>query len=395
MSMEALVEKKILFVDDNPNLLSGLKRGLYPLRSEWRMFFVQSGDEALEMMKTEPCNVVVSDFRMPGMNGSQLLNRIRETSPATIRIILTGQPDTCTYVETVNICHYFLWKPLEINHLRQILKHIESLDGILSNPQLSRLLKGLDLLPTLPRNYEKLAASIDDPDCDPETLARYVSEDAPLTLQIFKLVNSAQYSPSRKITALEEALQYIGMNTLRSLVLSNQLFSVCPQQTREEFQLDELWSHSLCCARLAEALVAEEDDKLTRNYAAIGGLLHDVGKLILAHSLPDTCRQVRQLVNGEGLAWKDAEQRIMGTDHAAIGAYLASLWGMPHPIVEAIFLHELFDSAQMTGLSQAVVAVWHANRICLGKTDCSVVELGKLMKNQRIYPQLEALGVTA
>ncbi|MEA3544330.1 MAG: response regulator [Thermodesulfobacteriota bacterium] len=385
---------KILFVDDDPNLLRGLRRGLRPLSKEWEMFFVGSGKEALEFFANTPVDIVISDYRMPEMSGFELLTRIRRDYPQTVRIILTGQPDMETYAETISVCHYFLWKPIELEALKPLLQRIKTLDSVLNDENLKRKLCGLTTLPTLPEAYLQLTRSLSDPDSDARAIGRIVKSDMSLMMQLLKLVNSAGFGLVRKIDTLEEAIQYLGLNTLRSLVLSQKVFSMTTPEENSEFGLPNLWKHSLCVSRLAEALKKTDSssavhDKLPLAYASIGGLLHDIGKLVLAHCLPQEYRQVHKLVAEQQMSYCQAERQVIGADHAAIGGYLATLWGLPSPVVEAICLHDKEQFVDLDGHMNVADAVWHANQICQGNFNHSADQWQMLQQNRQLSGLLE------
>ena len=376
---------KILFVDDDPNLLRGLRRGLRPLNKEWEMFFVGSGAEALEFLLDTQVNIVVSDYRMPEMNGFELFSRIRHDYPAIVRVILTGQPDMATYAETISVCHYFLWKPIDLEVLKPLLQRIKILDTILNDGNLKRLLCGLTTLPTLPDAYLRLTQCLNDPEIDTRSIVKIVKEDMSLMMQILKLVNSASFGLVRKINNLDEAIQYLGLNTLRSLVLAHKIFSITTLEENTEFGLQDLWQHSLCVSRLADALKRHDSHEKTMvAYAAIGGLLHDIGKLVMAHCLPEEYRQVHALVAEQQISYSEAECQVLGADHAAIGGYLAALWGLPYPIVEAISLHDKEPFVDLDDLAGISTVVWHANQICQGNVSGSEEQWQLLRKNPEI-----------
>ncbi len=102
-----------MFVDDEPRVLEGLKRMLRPKRNEWQMTFVGSAQAALDALKAEPCEVVVTDMRMPGMNGAELLEVVQREYPDTIRLILSGQAETESVMKALGVSHQFLSKPCD------------------------------------------------------------------------------------------------------------------------------------------------------------------------------------------------------------------------------------------------------------------------------------------
>jgi DNA-binding NtrC family response regulator len=119
-----MTRKTILFVDDEPDILKGLRRMLYPLREKWDMLFAESGAEALETMQHNKISVLITDMRMPAMNGVQLLQTVQEHNPEIIRVMLTGQPDIETYHEVTTLSHYFLWKPTRFEDFEALFDRI-------------------------------------------------------------------------------------------------------------------------------------------------------------------------------------------------------------------------------------------------------------------------------
>lgn len=360
--------KTILFVDDERNILKGLRRMLYPLRDDWNMLFVESGAEALETMEQNKTTVLISDMRMPGMNGFELLNTVRERYPEVVRVMLTGQPDKDLYHKVMTISHYFLWKPTQFEAFDELLGRIKELDAILQNKKLVQLIGGITSLPSLPVLYIRLTELLEQSDTDSAQIAAVVNEDMAMAVQILKLINSVLFGISRKIETLQESISYLGMETVRSLALVQHLFSQCNHKGCQTFNLDQLWEHSLCTATLSTQIAS----KLTKasqvhQHAYLAGLLHDIGKLILANSLPDTYQVILEEVAESGRCLGEVEVEQLGANHAAIGAYLTCLWGMPRTITEAVaFHHEAPPLPSKDAVSPVFEAVWHANRICHG-----------------------------
>ncbi len=382
--------KKIVFVDDDANLLKGLKRGLYPLRSEWAMSFFNHPQEALDYIETNPIDVIVSDFRMPQISGHELLSRIRAKHPKTIRILLTGQPDKETYAESINICHYFLWKPLKIEVLKPLLERLQQLSGILTKDSLIDTINGMTTLPTLPENFVRLTAQLDQPESDFQQLAEIIRNDVSLTMQILKMVNSAFIGLVRQINSLEEALQYLGINTLRGLVLAHTIYALpanLPEAVRGE--IAKIWEHSILTARLAEGLVRDSGDPTLKAYCTIGGILHDIGRFVIMTSFPDKYWDIHNIMVSQQKTYHSAEEQIMGVNHAEIGAYLAALWGLPPQLVEAIYFHLDPDTIKFNAKHSIATAVWHANRICQGLLDKSEPEYQVLNSQRDLKASLE------
>jgi HD-like signal output (HDOD) protein len=164
--------------------------------------------------------------------------------------------------------------------------------------------------------------------------------DMSMTAKMLQLVNSAFFGLRRHVSSPGEAVKLLGLDTIKALVLSMQIFSHFDHQQEGAFALDILWQHSLATSTCAKRIAQEEQqDRQVVDHAFMAGLLHDVGTLILAANLPDLYRAARVQAQAHGTTVWEAERALLGTTHAEIGAYLLGLWGLPDPIVEALAFH--------------------------------------------------------
>ncbi len=365
-----MTKKTVLFVDDEPMILNGLRRMLYPMQNDWDMLFADSGAKCLEIIEKTKVDVLVSDMRMPGMNGFELLQTVRKRWPTVIRVMLTGQPDKDLYCEVMTISHYFLWKPAKFEDLKMLLGGVRNLDVYFHDKQLLDLLGGVTSLPSLPPLFNRLVELVESPEPNISIIAAVINEDISMAAQILKLVNSAYFNFSRRIETIQEAVAFLGHNILRQIVLAQHLFGQCTDQERTTFKLDELWRHSLCTATFAKTITENGNEGVTvSNNAYLAGLLHEIGKLILIRYRPGLYVEILQEVLQNGRSQVDVESERLGTTHAIIGGYLTSLWGLPHTITEAVTLHHqdlLSLQPEIFKMSPVLEAVWHANRISRG-----------------------------
>jgi HD-like signal output (HDOD) protein len=363
-----MIKKTILFVDDEPKILKSLRRMLYPLCTDWNMIYVESGAHALEILAQTPTAVLVSDMRMPAMNGLELLKIVQNRHPEIVRVMLTGQTGKDMYWDAMATSHYFLWKPTSFESFDVLFGRIKELDSILNDEHLVRLIGGISSLPSMPALYIQLTELLEKPETNCAQIATVIGDDLAMTAQILKLVNSAFFNLLKQVDTLSDAVAYLGLDMIRNLVLVQQLFSECTPAEHQEFQLYQLWQHSFCVASLSEKIVASQCtiSPSHKHLTYLAGLLLNLGKLILVRHLPDTYREILKKVALEERPLVEIEREYLGTDHAAIGAYLATLWGLPRTIVEAIALHHKELPANLSGPSYTTEAVWHATRICHG-----------------------------
>lgn len=332
--------KKILFVDDEPSILDGLKRLLRPLRHEWGMAFAQSGQAALETLAGGDFDVVVSDMRMPGMDGAELLEKISEQYPQIVRIVLSGQSSKEAAMRAVGTAHQFLAKPCDSDTLKRTIDRAFNLRGVLANESLVRVLAQAKSLPSMPGLYLEMTEELQHPDASIQRIGKIISKDPAMAAKILQLVNSAFFGLSRKVTGAEEAAALLGTETLASLVLSIGVFSEFDEVKVNGFDLKSIWNHSTRSAAIAKAITAaEKNEKNLVDEAMMAGLLHDTGKLILAQNLPEEYGNIIARAQTPGMSMHDAEEQVLGASHAEIGAYLFGLWGLPDSIVETVAFH--------------------------------------------------------
>jgi HD-like signal output (HDOD) protein len=332
--------KKILFVEDNPVLLELYGIMLTGEPHRWQVRTASCGQQALEFMETTTFDAVISDLEMPGMDGIQLLREVKRRSPATARIMVSGVTDQKLVAESLHETHQFMAKPINSKTVKTTLLRINRLDAFLQNAELKQLVAQLDTLPSFPSLYLEIMQELASDDVAIEKIAAIIAKDPGMTVKMLQIVNSAATGLGRKVTNPEEAVQYVGMATVRALALSAHIFSCFEHTELEGFSIQELWDHAMRSAALARKIMTLESAEAAQvEDAYIAAMLHDVGKLMLANNLPEQFQLALRVAREQQISFPDAEHKIFGATHAGVGAYLLGLWGMPSPIVEAVALH--------------------------------------------------------
>jgi HD-like signal output (HDOD) protein len=334
------MKKRILFVDDEPLVLTGLQRMLRGMRDEWEMEFVACGVDALARLAAVPFEVVVTDMRMPGMNGAELLDEVMRLHPKTIRIVLSGHADKDLILKCVNSTHQYLSKPCDSLTIKATVQRACGLENVEEHERLRVLVAQMGRLPSLPSLYVQIVEELNDPSATIEHIGQIISQDLAMTAQFLKLVNSAYFGLSRPVANPAEAAMYLGIETIKSLVLSIHTFSEFNDLNGCGFNLDALMHHSMSTAGRAREIAQLEDcSQKIINECFVGGMLHDIGKLLIAANYPKDYEQATRLVAEGRLSACAAEKEVFGVDHAGVGGYLLGLWGLPVDVVEAIALH--------------------------------------------------------
>ncbi len=333
--------KYILFVDDDAYVLEGLQRMLFPFQSEWKMAFASSGQQALDIMEQQHFDVIVSDMRMPGMDGAELLSEVRKRHPETIRFVLTGQSDSETVYRSVGEAHQFLCKPCKPKVLRDCVDRSLALRHLLANEALKQLASQIGELPPMPKAYTQLCQALRSPESSLAEVGHIIEKDVAMTAKILQLVNSAFFGLRQHVSSAVQAASYLGVDTLKTLILTVGLFSHAEKLSfPSQFSLEAFQQHSLAVSKYTRLICESQDvSKDLANDAFTGGILHDTGMLVLAASCPEEYLSVYDYAYINGMQITDAEMEILGCTHAEIGAYLLGIWGLPDHIVEAVAYH--------------------------------------------------------
>jgi HD-like signal output (HDOD) protein len=238
------------------------------------------------------------------------------------------------------LAHQYLDKPCDATTLRTAVERVFQLRVILDNPALKQLISRLHSLPSVPSVYNNLMEALQSEDVSPKEIGRIVSQDMAMTAKILQLVNSAFFGPRRPITNPTEAVIYLGADTVKALALSVSIFSQFDTRQAPGFSIENLRDHGMEVATLARQIAASlRLSKSELDDAFLGGLLHELGKLVLAANYPKEYVETLCRTREEGIPARQAELATFGTTYSDVGAYLLWLWGLPDPITEIVARH--------------------------------------------------------
>jgi len=277
---------------------------------------------------------------MPGMDGAQLLEEVQRRSPQTLRMVLSGQSDRETILRSVNPAHQFISKPCEGEELKSRLTRAFALKDLLQNPDLRELVTKLDYLPSLPHAYLQLNEELRRPEPSLRRIDELIGADMAMTAKILKLVNSAFFCLSCEISSASHAVQLLGLDTVRTLVLTAHVFERFQSRLLTADDVHQISDHSLAVSNIARKIaIFEHADQHIQDESFTAGLLHDAGKLILASTLEEQYGKVLEHSEKADVGLYAAECELLGCSHAQVAAYLFGLWGLPGTIVEAVAWH--------------------------------------------------------
>jgi putative nucleotidyltransferase with HDIG domain len=325
------------------------------------MVFVPSGAAAITEMTERPAQVVVTDMRMPEMDGAELLRLVRDRWPETARVILSGDTDRVQSLRAVESAHQFLTKPCDTLTLRSVLARAASLSTALADSELHSLLGGVRALPALPATYLELERVAADPAAGTADIARVVEGEPAATAKLLQVVNSSFFGLAQPVRTVDRAAAVLGMQVVRALVLASGIAERFEASgSAPSFSMTAYHAHGLNVARLAAMIPS---DRAARDGAFLGGVLHDVGKLVMATRRPEIFERVAGCARDQGLADHAAERSLGEPTHAAVGAYLLALWGLPVEVVDAVATHHTPARYAASASSEIVLAVHVADAL--------------------------------
>lgn len=354
---------RVLFVDDEQHVVDALRRMLRPQRSEWDLAFVVDPFTALQILGDNPADVVVSDMRMPGMDGLEFLQAVKTHHPETIRIVLSGQFKQRESFELIGVAHQYLAKPCDPDLLKDVVARAIQLRSLLASESLLRVISGITSLPSIPGLYADLMTAVQAPNSSLADISDIIGDDPAMTAKVLQLVNSSFFGLRREVADTRQAVSLLGLDNIVALAMGAQVFTKMTRAADAGLSLENEHRAAMAVAAGARSIAAQEgvhNDEASAFYLA--GMLHDAGKLVLASNFPRRYRRALPDDLEPGLDSK-AEEAEFGASHASVGAYLLGLWGLPDAIIEAAAHHHApsgspirrFDPLAAVHVARAVV----------------------------------------
>ena len=350
---------RVLFVDDEIRILDGLRRMLYPLRDRCQMEFVTSAADGLSALARIQFDVIVTDARMPGMDGTEFLREAMKRQPEAIRIVLSGQSERESMLKSVATAHQYLSKPCDAECLKRTIESAFALRDRMFDPTLQRLVSSIETLPSSPTACLKLTAILKQATPSIEEAVRIIESDPAMTAKTLQAVYSSASGRSRNISTVAEAVAHIGVEVLRTLALSTGVFRAFEESTVPSFSIERFCTHSMATASLAHSLLAGKNaSQLVLKSTFSAGALHDIGKLALATTRSAEYEETLRLASAKNITLWEAEREYFHTTHAEVGAYLLWLWAFPQSIVEAVGFHH--EPSRCLPVEMGALAAVHA-----------------------------------
>lgn len=349
---------RVLFVDDEPSLLDGLRRALHRKVQDWELQFVEGGEQALHRMQEMPFDVIITDMRMPNMGGVELLKTVKHRFPKTARFVLSGYSDRAMILDSIGLSHQFFSKPCDPEHLIHAIRRSTSLYRHLGSESIQQIICGIISLPTPPPTYSEMSKELNRSEPSIDKLTSIVMRDSAVSARVLQMVNSAFFGIGRPVSDIAQASLFLGVENLRSLVLilgiSNESFA----KLKPHFDLDLYTEHSIAVGTTAQRIATDLGWNREQSQVAFtAGLLHDMGKLVMATYFQERYCDQRNfsMLTPDTESIQEQEDASFGTNHAVIGAALLALWGIPPDVVNAIAYHHKPQDDDESGISLSTI----------------------------------------
>ncbi|MBZ9622515.1 HDOD domain-containing protein [Clostridium sp. FP2] len=327
------MDKSILFVDDEKPILKAIRRMF--LGSDYTVFYAESGAEALDILSKNIIVLIVSDLKMPEMDGYELLSKVMLLYPSTIRVILSGYAEENLIFRAIknNLARAYFLKPWEDEKFKIAIDEMFKTHELLKNENLLDIVNSFDTLPTLPGLYMNLNKLIAR-DADIEEISSTIQEDPAISSKILQVANCAYFGA--KTGAVKKAIMNLGLVNIKNIILTSEIFNLIPTNLKEK---ESLWAHSSLTNQIMVKIYKNLLKKKLLDKDASAGLMHDIGKIILFKNFPIEYENVLNDITKRKIPFSQAEKERLGVSHEEIGAYLLNWWGIPDSIVESALYH--------------------------------------------------------
>jgi HD-like signal output (HDOD) protein len=366
-----MTKKSILLAFEDPQALVDITQAL---GAEWEPTSVASEAEALAEFEKRSFDGLLVDFNLGSTDASELLNQAAEKRPETIRFLVAYEADLALVAAKVNGSYLILPKPIEPASLKSRIE--EGVNNSSSKQSGSDQANSVNDSPAVPSVYSEVLKAFESPNVTNKKIGKIIARDEALTAEVLRLTNSSYLGLPRDITDPVKAVESLGFETVKALVMALQFLAERSRLKPGYLSLEQIWQHSVNVGQIARDLMLfETKDRTLASQALTAGLLHDLGKIVLVTNFDDLYGRVHSLARKQPVALWDVEKEMFGANHGEIGACLLGMWNMPSAIVEATALHHeppLGEHQELTPLAAVHIANVLEHQLQPGNDDMMV-----------------------
>lgn len=309
----------IALIDADAGLLQKLAKSLSKARPDWGILTATSAEDAMVLVDNHAIDVLVSEAQLPDMQGFELLEKVKDLNPETIRFTLSSDLEAELILECARVHHRFLAKPVDENALADAIESSLDLRAILANEQLMTFMQAVESLPAMPALYDELVKELASKNSSLMKVAEIIEGDAGLTLTILKVVNSAYCGLTQPVESVSQAISLLGASFVKNITLTSKVFSKFEGDKSTLKKLTKLNQDALKVGALTNQFARyAKVPRSSVNHCQVAGMMFNVGELIALTSTSDDTAE--------------------NTPSHLLGAYLMRSWMMPDAVTEAVAL---------------------------------------------------------
>lgn len=368
---------RILLVDDDQLVLNGLRRALFS--SDNQVITATGGQQALDILSHEECDLIISDMMMPNMNGSELLEIVSKKYPWIIRASLSGHADPMITVKGGFYAHQAFMKPCDTAVLKGEIGRISDMLNQFPDRLIQNAIGTITSLPVAPKVYFRIKEMIQSNTASLSDIASIIEQDPAISAKMIQMANNAIFRGKSEVKSVDAAVSRLGLQIVVNVIAMLELY-VC-QQDKPSKALDTLWKQSLDVALVMGKLAPEKQ----RLEAMSIGILHQIGEFVRTMILPDLMKAYLRDKEQDGDK-KYLEKHLFHTKSEQLGAYLLHLWGFPLQVIESILNQNDYDKIMQQPYSLMTV-LFVAKKVA---SDEAIPE--EMLEKFNLEPQLAAIA---
>ena len=363
--------KKILIVDNDQEILN-----LFSVAFEgenYILLFSNSGKHALELLENQSVDLIITNIRMPIMDGYELLSSVKKLYPHILRMILSSNLNDILAVKTLQqyLAMMVFIKPFDNEVLINTIKRVFETTKLLENRKLLDFDDDIKSLPTIRSLYIKIMQMIEN-NCNISLVANEIESDTSISTKILRLANSALYA--RKTGSIQQAICFIGLQNTKNIVLATSVIDTLGTNSITAEYVENIWKQANICNKMLSFIYLKHLKKKMHDTYTVAGLLMNVGSVLMLNRFKEKYLELIQLADAANMNMTTIEWEAFETSHCEVGGYLLQWWQFPYPLVEvALYHHTPLDENVVNQelLCAAHIAVKYSKEL-LGKRDNSI-----------------------